>query len=105
MTVGLAIIYFSQWFMRSSTIRLAEGIPGKRCTRGHKIIGSTWQLSDSGHWEPRVFVSWKEGQQAKQTPLVFTRTFSSESAVEKEGFRMAKKWINDGKPELRVGPT
>lgn len=50
--------------------------------KGHKIIGSSWQVTDSGHREPRVFVSWKEGQQDKQTQLVFTRALLSTGGTE-----------------------
>jgi hypothetical protein len=70
----------------------------------HKIVASTWQLSDSGHWEPRVFVTWNEGQQQRSKPLVFTRAFSSEREAELEGIKL-EEWIDDGKPELGVGPT
>jgi hypothetical protein len=73
--------------------------------KGHKITASTWQLSDSGHWEPRVFVTWSEGQNGKEKPLVFTRAFASQREAELEGLKMANKWIDDGKPELKVGPT
>ncbi len=73
--------------------------------KGHKIVASTWQLSDSGHWEPRVFVIWTEDQQQKTAPVVFTRSFSNQSQAELEGIQCAKKWIDDGKPDLHVGPT
>lgn len=65
----------------------------------------TWQLADSGHWEPRVLVTWSEGKQEQTKSLVFTRAFSTERDAELEGLQMAKKWIDDGKPELQVGPT
>ena len=71
----------------------------------HKIVASTRQLSDSGHWEPRVFVTWNEGQQQRSKPLVFTRAFSSEHEAELEGIKLAREWIDDGKPDLGVGPT
>ena len=71
----------------------------------HKIVASTWQLSDSGHWEPRVLVTWSEGQQQKTNPLVFTRAFSTERDAELEGLKLARQWIDDGKPDLKVGPT
>ena len=71
----------------------------------HKIVASTWQLSDSGHWEPRVLVTWSEGQQQKTKPLVFTRAFSTERDAELEGLKLARQWIDYGKPDLKVGPT
>jgi hypothetical protein len=71
----------------------------------HKIVASTWQLSDSGHWEPRVTVTWDEGQQPRSKPLVFTRAFSTEREAELEGLELARKWIDEGKPNLSVGPT
>ena len=71
----------------------------------HKIIASTWQLSGSGNWEPRVVVTWNEGQQQKSKPLVFTRAFSTERHAELEGLELGRKWIDDGKPDLGVGPT
>ena len=73
--------------------------------KGHNIVASAWQLSEAGKWEPRVFITWNEGSQEKKAPLVFTRPFTDELEAEKEGIRMAKKWIDDGKPELHVGPT
>jgi hypothetical protein len=73
--------------------------------KGHKIRASTWQLAESGHWEPRVFVTWREGSNEKTKPLVFTRAFSTERDAEAEGLQLAKIWIDDGKPELKVGPT
>ena len=71
----------------------------------HKIVASTWQLSGSGHWEPHVTVTWNEGQQQRSKPLVFTRAFSTEREAELEGLKLAQKWIDDGKPNLSVGPT
>jgi hypothetical protein len=73
--------------------------------KGHTINASSWQLGDSRHWEPRVFVSWNESGDAKKQPLVFTRLCSSEREAEIEGLKMARKWIDEGKPEQRVGPT
>jgi hypothetical protein len=77
----------------------------ERTYQAHKIVASTWQLSDSGHYEPRVFVSWKEGQDEKTKSLVFTRAFSNQRDAEEEGVKLAQQWIDDGKPELKVGPT
>ena len=71
----------------------------------HKIVASTWQLSGSGHWEPRVTVTWNGGQQQRSKPLVFIRAFSTEREAELEGLKLAQKWIDDGKPNLSVGPT
>jgi hypothetical protein len=71
----------------------------------HMIVASAWRLSDAAHWEPRVIVSWREGEQEKKAPLVFTKPCSTEREAELEGFQFAKKWIDEGKPELRVGPT
>jgi hypothetical protein len=73
--------------------------------KGHRIVATTWQLSDSSHCEPRVLVTWSEGQQERTKSLVFTRAFSTEREAEVEGLQLAKQWIDDGKPELRVGPT
>ncbi len=71
----------------------------------HKIVASTWQVSDSGHWEPRILVTWSEGQQQKTKPLVFNRAFSTERDAELEGLKLARQWTDDGKPDLKVGPT
>jgi hypothetical protein len=73
--------------------------------KGHRILASTWQLSDSRHWEARVFVTWTEGQQQKTASVVFTRSFATQSEAELEGIKCAKKWIDDGKADLHVGPT
>jgi hypothetical protein len=43
----------------------------------HKIVASTWQLSGSGHWEPRVTVTWNEGQATEeQTAGVHSGVFN-----------------------------
>jgi hypothetical protein len=37
--------------------------------------------------------------------VVFTRAFSTEREAELEGLELARKWIDEGKPNLSVGPT
>ena len=75
----------------------------------HKIVASTWQLSDSGHWEPRILVTWNEGQQEKSKALVFTGAFSTEREAELDGLKLARKWIGKGqtgaccRPQIEPG--
>ncbi len=47
----------------------------------------------------------ERGKQEKTKSLVFTCAFSTEREAELEGLQMAKKWIDDDKPQLQVGPT
>ena len=69
----------------------SEYKPMEETYKHHKIVASTWQLSDSGHWEPRVMVTWNDRQQQRNKPLVFTRAFSTEREAELERLKLARK--------------
>ena len=70
--------------------------------KGHKITASAWQLTDmlTQKWQPKVTIMWSEGVRKliKYPPI--TKYFSTQVEAEREALAFAKKWIDDGKPDL-----
>jgi hypothetical protein len=69
--------------------------------KGHKIIVSTSRLTAT-RWEPRVTVIWSEDGDGKLSKLTVNRAFRVRREAEMEGLTFAKKWIDDGKPDLSL---
>ena len=70
--------------------------------KGHKITASAWRLTDrlTQKWQPKVTIMWSEGvRQLIKYPQI-TKYFSTQVEAEREGLAFAKKWIDDGKPDL-----
>ena len=67
--------------------------------KGHKIIVSTSRLA-AMRWEPRLTVIWSEDGEGKLSKLNIKRAFRVRREAEMEGLIFAKKWIDDGKPDL-----
>ena len=67
--------------------------------KGHKIIVSASRLAAT-RWEPRLTVIWSEDGQGKLSKLTVNREFRVRREAEMEGLIFAKKWIDDGKPDL-----
>ncbi len=72
--------------------------------KGHGILASARQLSDSDRFEPHVTVLWSEGQQEKKESAAFPLVIPTERGAEVQGVQLAKKWIDDGKPEFHGIP-
>jgi len=69
--------------------------------KGHKIIVSTSRLTAT-RWEPRLTVIWSEDGEGRLSKLMVNRAFRVRREAEIEGLIFAKKWIDDGKPDLSL---
>jgi hypothetical protein len=67
--------------------------------KGHKIIVSTSRLAAT-RWEPRLTIMWSEDGHGRLSKLTVNRAFRVRREAEMEGLTFAKKWIDDGKPDL-----
>jgi len=72
--------------------------------KGHGILASARHLSDSDRFEPHVTVVWSEGQEERAESAVFPLVIPTRRQAEVQGVQLAKKWIDDGKPELHGIP-
>jgi len=70
--------------------------------KGHNIIVSAARRAATHQWEPRLTVIWSEEGQGKLNKLIVDRAFRARQEAEEEGLRFAKKWIDDGKPDLTI---
>lgn len=68
--------------------------------KGHKITASPWHITDTRQWQPELAVVWREGSNEAIKYLVITKYFATRIEAEREGLEIAKKWIDDGKPDL-----
>ena len=70
--------------------------------KGHNIIVSVARRPATRQWEPRLTVIWSEEGKGKLNKLTVDRAFRARQEAEVEGLRFAKKWIDDGKPDLTI---
>ena len=71
--------------------------------KAHLIRSGAGRVPDSNEWKPVVQVNWNEGNKERVKLWMewhFKRSFRTEKAAEIEGHLFAKKWIDDGKPNL-----
>jgi len=73
--------------------------------KGHKIIVSASRLATTRQWEPRLTVIWSEDGNGRLSKLTVNRAFRVRREAEMEGLIFAKKWIDDGKPDLSLNPA
>ena len=68
--------------------------------KGHTIIASAWQIRDTQRWQPKLVMicSEKDANPIKSPNI--NKYFSTREQAESEGLAIAKKWIEDGKPNL-----
>ena len=69
----------------------------------HYIHSDAQELSVGKVWKPTVNVFWMEGSDRRSKSFWqghFNRSFPTKQAAEMEGHLFAKKWIDDGKPNL-----
>jgi len=71
--------------------------------KGHKIIVSASRLAAT-RWEPRLTVIWSEDGEGRLSKLIVNTAFRVRRVAEIEGLTFAKKWIDDGKPDLPSNP-
>jgi len=68
----------------------------------HLIKSIPMHIPDSSRWKVKVLVEWHEGENYRSVP--FTGPIdglASEAEAESWGIQFGKKWIGDGKPDLR----
>ncbi len=70
----------------------------------HGILASAWQLSNSDRFEAHVTVIWSEGQQEKTESAIVPLVIPTERDAEIQSLQLAKKWIDDGKPDFHGIP-
>jgi hypothetical protein len=70
--------------------------------KGHNIIVSAARRAATRQWEPRLTVIWSEEGQGKFNKLTVDRAFRARQEAEEEGLRFAKRWIDNGKPDLPI---
>jgi hypothetical protein len=68
--------------------------------KGHTITASASHIADTHQWQPEISVIWPEGKHKAIKYLVRPKYFATESEAEREGLEIAKKWIDDGKPDF-----
>jgi hypothetical protein len=60
------------------------------------------QVTEEGvRWNCRMVVEWSDGADLRTEPFTISETFASQSEAESWGLQFAKKWIDDGKPNLQ----
>jgi hypothetical protein len=68
--------------------------------KGHHIEVSLQAVDDPKGWSPDIFVSYSE--HGKSVLKTLRMAFATPNDAEKAGVEFAKKWIDDGKPELTL---
>jgi hypothetical protein len=79
--------------------------PMNETHKGHKIIVSASRQAATRQWEPRLTVIWSEDGNGRLSKLTVNRAFRVRREAEMEGLIFAKKWIDDGKPDLSLNPA
>ena len=72
--------------------------------KGHTIMVSAARLSTVRHqWKLCLTIIWSEDGNGIVSKLTVNRTFRLRQDAEMAGLMFAKKWIDDGKPDLSLG--
>jgi hypothetical protein len=67
--------------------------------KSHTII---IQVTEEGvRWNCRLAVEWTEAGDFRAEPFTIGETFASQHNAESWALEFAKKWIDDGKPNLQ----
>lgn len=68
--------------------------------KGHRILVSASRLGVARQWKLCLTIIWSEDGKGIVSKLTINRTRRLRQEAEMDGFLFAKKWIDDGKPEL-----
>ena len=71
----------------------------------HIIRSGAAPVPDCKEWKPIAQINWNEGGKGRVKLWMewhFKLTFPTEKEAEMEGHLFAKKWIDDGKPNLET---
>jgi len=70
--------------------------------RGHDIHAGAWELLNPIGWSPQFYIGWwKAGQNIFQR-VTLNEIFSPREEAERAGLLFAQKWVDQGKPNLRI---
>jgi hypothetical protein len=67
--------------------------------KGHNIIISAARTGKLRQWKTHVKVIWSDDGLGKVSTLEFNGVFREKTEAERGGLIVAKKWIDDGKPD------
>ena len=70
--------------------------------KGHKILVSASRLAVARQWKIGLTIIWSEDGKGMVSKLTLDRKFRLREEAEMDAFLFAKKWIDDGKPELSL---
>jgi hypothetical protein len=73
--------------------------------KGHRILVSASRLAIARQWKLCLTIIWNEDGKGIVSKLTVNRTFRLREEAEMDGLRFAKKWIDDGKPDLSLLPN
>lgn len=80
---------------------ISQGLKAREMDyKTHHIEVSVRCCSDPSGWMPDVFVTCRENGKYVLKSLPMDQSFAVPNEAEKAGIEYAKKWIDDGKPEL-----
>lgn len=71
--------------------------------KGHRILVSASRLA-TRQWKLCLTIIWSEDGKGITSKLTVNRTCRLREEAEMDGLRFAKKWIDDGKPNLSIIP-
>ena len=73
--------------------------------KGHNITALAWQVTDTHEWQPKLMVIWNEaGKEYIKYPN-FGRFFPASREAQEYALAFAKRWIDEGKPDLLRAPA
>ena len=72
--------------------------------KGHRILVSASRLAIARQWKLCLTIIWSEDGKGISNKLTVSRTCRLREEAEMDGLRFAKKWIDDGKPDLSLVP-
>jgi len=86
-----------------------SGPPGRKLMhethKGHRIMVSALRLAGPPQWKPCLTIVWSEDGHGRVSKLSPDLAFRVRQKAEMEGLKFAKKWIDDGKPDLSLDPA
>jgi hypothetical protein len=68
--------------------------------KNHRIEVSVRSASKGSGWDADVYVTYSENGKNVLKSLRMDQTFATPDKAEQAGVEYAKKWIDDGKPDL-----
>ena len=72
--------------------------------KGHTILVSASRLAITRQWKLCLTIISSEDGKGIVSKLTVNRTFRLREEAEMDGLLFAKKWIDDGKPDLSLAP-